>query len=217
MAQYPEALENCSEAIENRPKGIPRRPEAVQDRPEALKDRPQLTEGAPGRLDAGLPPFVSYDEEDTMTRSEYEERRRALEEQVSAEMALIQAAHETRIRSLERLWQAEAEGDATNIDPFQAPARLAGSKTASQPIPVPPAAKRKPARPRGQVVDDLWNILPQLPEVFERPDVIKALGYEPTRSSLTRALMKLRDEGHIAIEDHSEGGFLTSYRRVGAE
>ncbi len=38
-----------------------------------------------------------------MTRSEYEARRRALQEQVRADIALIQAAHETRIRSLERL------------------------------------------------------------------------------------------------------------------
>jgi hypothetical protein len=47
-----------------------------------------------------------------MTRGEYEERRRALEAQRQADIALINAAHETRIRSLDRLWQAAAEDDA---------------------------------------------------------------------------------------------------------
>lgn len=38
-----------------------------------------------------------------MTREEYEERVRALEEQHRADVAVLNAAHETRLRSLARL------------------------------------------------------------------------------------------------------------------
>ncbi|HYN19391.1 MAG TPA: hypothetical protein VE078_00405, partial [Thermoanaerobaculia bacterium] len=49
-----------------------------------------------------------------MTREEYDARRMALEQQLQADMALIQAAHATRIRSLERLWQV-AEGGEESV------------------------------------------------------------------------------------------------------
>lgn len=151
-----------------------------------------------------------------MTRSEYEARRRALEEQLRADIALIQAAHETRLRSLERLWQAANEAEEPNPGPSQAAERPARAETTPAAVPVPPAAEPKPpARPRGQVLADLLDILPELPEVFERPDIIKALGYEPSRSSLHRALAKLLEAGEIVVESRSDGGILASYRRVG--
>ena len=40
-----------------------------------------------------------------MTREDYEERRRALEEQHRADVALLNATQELRLRSLERLWR----------------------------------------------------------------------------------------------------------------
>jgi hypothetical protein len=106
-----------------------------------------------------------------MTRSEYEMRRCALEEQVRADIALIQAAHETRIRSIERLWQAANEADALQTVPIQAAVGPSGAEMARPAVPVPAVAEPKPASPRGQILADLWDILPELPEVFERPDL----------------------------------------------
>ena len=106
-----------------------------------------------------------------MTRSEYETRRRAFEEQVRADIALIQAAHETRIHALERLWQAANEANALQTVPIQAADRPSGVEMTRPAVPVPPAPEPKPASPRGQVLADLCDILPELPEVFERPDL----------------------------------------------
>ncbi len=52
-----------------------------------------------------------------MTRGEYEERRRALEAQREADIAMINAAHEIRVRSLDKLWQAAAEDGADFTKP----------------------------------------------------------------------------------------------------
>lgn len=128
-----------------------------------------------------------------MTREQYEERRRALETQVQADIALVQAAHEVRVRSLERLWQGFKEGD---------------QEAAS------PAAALKPSRPRGSVLDDLEAALPRLPENFDKSDVSEALGYKPSRTTLFRALQELQKDRQIAIQDYSAGGSLTRYRKL---
>jgi hypothetical protein len=140
-----------------------------------------------------------------MTREEYEERRRAFEEQHRADVALMNAAQEARIRSLDRLWQEELDRE-----------RSAAAPDAS-PVPVQPAPAPKPMRPRYSVRDDLDDALPELPEIFERRDVIRALGYEPPRTTLYHALEQLRREGAIAIESYSGGGARVRYRKLPAE
>ena len=79
-----------------------------------------------------------------MTRSEYEMRRCALEEQVRADIALIQAAYETRIRALERLWQAANEEAALQTVPIQAAVGPSGAEMARPVVPVPAVRRAAP-------------------------------------------------------------------------
>ena len=137
-----------------------------------------------------------------MTREEYEERRRSFEEQHRAEIALLNAAHEVRIRSLERLWQ-EALGREERPAAAEAP-----------PAPVQPAPAAKSVRPRYSVFQDLEEALPRLPDVFDRQDIDRVLGYESARTTLFRAVQRLRDQGAIAIEAASSGGALVRYRKL---
>lgn len=131
------------------------RPHPAPHRPDLAAHCPDLAAGAPRRLDGRPSSFVSFSQEDTMTREEYEKRRRALEEQLRADIALMNAAHETRIRSLERLWQDTAED---------------GSGPAQPAIPAP---AQKELRPRGSVINDLDAALPGLPQVFDKHDVVQ--------------------------------------------
>ena len=140
-----------------------------------------------------------------MTREEYEKRRRALEEQLRADIALMNAAHETRIRSLERLWQSTAE-DGLDSD------RPAASASPAKPPKQVPAPKQ--LRPRGSVINDLDAALPGLPKVFDKHDIARVLGYQPAHTTLFRALRQLQAEGTLIIEDHSSGGVTTRYRKT---
>jgi len=72
-------------------------------------------------------------------------------------------------------------------------------------------------RERYSVVTDLDDVLPELPEIFERRDVIRALGYEPPRTTLYHALVQLQREGAIAIETLSGGGSRVRYRKLPSE
>ncbi|MFL6201601.1 MAG: hypothetical protein ACJ76J_20710 [Thermoanaerobaculia bacterium] len=142
-----------------------------------------------------------------MTREEYEERRRAFEEQHRADVALMNAAQEARIRSLDRLWQEGLDREPSAAAPEASPA----------PAPVEPTPAPQPMRERYSVANDLDGALPGLPEIFDRRDVIRALGYDPPRTTLYHALAQLQKEGAIAIETYSGGGTRVRYRKLSTE
>jgi hypothetical protein len=161
-----------------------------------------IIRGAPGiaanglgtmreRLDATRSGFVCSPEEEAMTREDYEERLRALDAQLQADVALVHAGHEARVRSLESLWQAAAAGDG---------------KAAI------PAAPHETKRPPGATFDDLCEALPRLPEVFDKRDIVRVLGYTPPYTTLVRALDDLKGSGEIA--DGGGSGYRRSFRKV---
>ena len=127
-----------------------------------------------------------------MTGQEYEERRSALEEQLRADIALLNAAHEARIRALDRLRQESPGGE----------------------LPAAPSPAPKPMRQRYSVMNDLEDALPKLPQIFKRQDILRALGYEPPRTTLFRALNRLQEDGAITAENHSPGGTMVRYRKL---
>ena len=149
-----------------------------------------------------------------MTRTEYEERRRAREAQRQADIALINAAHETRVRSLDRLWQATVEEDADLARPAAAGNGALPAAAAGPAVSAPPAAARRRMRERGEVQEDLGEAFPQLPEVFDKRDIARVLGYEPARATLFRALQQLMVEGAITVAEQSLAGTLNAYRKV---
>lgn len=136
-----------------------------------------------------------------MTQEEYEERRRALEAQLQADIAMVKAGHEARVRSLESLWQAAKAGDGKAAIPVA--------------VPAPPAAREETARPPGATFNDLCEALPRLPEVFDKRDIVRALGYKPPYTTLVRALEYLKKSGEIT-EDGGPG-YRRSFRKVARE
>lgn len=141
-----------------------------------------------------------------MTREEFEERLRALEAQHQADIALMNAGHEARIRSLLSLWQTTAPPTA-DPQPVAVP-------TAA---PAPPAPAAEPApqrrRERNSLLYDIFKALPGLPEIFDKHDIARALGYEPSRTTLFRALLTLNKEGLITTVSTSIGGTDTTRHR----
>ena len=132
-----------------------------------------------------------------MTRTEFEERLRALEAQHQADIALMNAAHEARVRSLRSLWQGAA-------DPGPAPPPAV---PAQQPAP-------KTRRERNSVLQDLSEALPSLPASFDKHDIARALGYEPPHATLYRALRTLSREGLLENETFSSGNTTSRYRKL---
>lgn len=130
-----------------------------------------------------------------MNDDEYERRKRALEEMYQADLAMVRAAHETRLRCLETLRQTDAPPA-----PRAAPA---------------PAPAPRPARNDNPDLEEaVLAALPRLPELFTKDDVVRAIGFTPSRSSLQRVLMDLDTKKTICFEELSEGRRPTIYRKL---
>ena len=152
-----------------------------------------------------------------MPPSEYEQRRRALEQQYQAALAMLRQGYQAKLEELEMIRLISGEpataptaAPAPSPVPSQTPPTAeAGRREEDTPAPLSQAGRQE----RGQVYYDLEEILPGLPEVFDRTDVIRALGYTPTRATLNRAFEWLLDQRLLVVEHFGKGPYPTSYRK----
>jgi hypothetical protein len=149
-----------------------------------------------------------------MTEEEYAERRRALEQELQRDLALIHAAHEARVRSLDRLRRLAMEGNESEAVSIPGKEEQDRTGTMGDAAPPAPAASRKPSSPPGAFLNDLRDVFSQLPECSTRRTSSGSSATSPrTRRSigLSRAS---RTRTRVAIEDYSEGGWHTTYRKL---
>ena len=145
-----------------------------------------------------------------MTHDEYEQRKRRLEEELRAGVELLETAHRHQLRALQLVWAA------TGMEippPVVAPAAAAvyTAPAPAAPTEVTPArARRGPWELHNDVVDALDVV----PEVFDRNDACRVIGYEPDRGSLYRTFLDLKEEGTLVIQKRGSGRSPTLYRKT---
>jgi hypothetical protein len=143
-----------------------------------------------------------------MTREQYEQRKRRLDEQLREGVELLGAAHRQQVRALELVWSMDAEETLSS----RAPAVETEGGRESMGAPAPSRIRRGP----GELESAVEAVLGSLPEVFDRNDVCRAIGYEPDRGSLYRILEDLRQAGRISVQQLGSGRVPTRYRKSGA-
>ncbi|HEX6903934.1 MAG TPA: hypothetical protein VF789_29755 [Thermoanaerobaculia bacterium] len=146
-----------------------------------------------------------------MTRDEYERHLRRLEEQLRLGIEILQASYRHQVGAVELIWRM-TNGEGTPLPSLQAETAAVPQPQAAVP---PPAAPAGPSR-RGawDLYRDIREALPRVPEVFDASHLRKALGYEPNRSSLHRALRELVDEGFLTLRSPGRGKRSTSYQQT---
>lgn len=161
-----------------------------------------------------------------MQHNEYERRRRGIEEQLQADLELIRAGHQAKLRALELLWLAssgEERLDDTSVTLASAETQttLKTPPSVTQPEPedtaAPPAPILPQARRRGDILADILSTFPHLPEVFDRSHVVHLLGYAPSRPSLHRAWSQLLEEKKVVVERYADGPKPQIFRKVRGE
>jgi hypothetical protein len=152
-----------------------------------------------------------------MTREDYEDRKRRLDEQLRAGVELLEAAHRQQVRALDLVWMTTAE-EAVAFPRLPAEASYRpDALPAAAPVPAPPASPPKPPRRAAwQLQVEVEAALAHVPEVFDRNDLCRALGYEPDRGSLYRTLWELIGDGVLALEERGGGRTPSRYRKTGA-
>src|SRR6185295_15085586 len=161
-----------------------------------------------------------------MTRDEYEERKRRIEEQHRSGIELLEAARRQQLRALDLVWMTTAAGDVDGLGAswgeaaFQ-PLAVGGPERLTIPAAPPDAPSALPPRRLrrafGEFIVEIEGALARVPEVFDRNDVTRVLGYEPDRGSLFRVLQELAQEGSITVVTRGEGRHPTRYRKVATE
>lgn len=139
-----------------------------------------------------------------MTRSEYEARRRRLDEELRAVLDAVQAGHQARVQLLDLMWGMSNTG-----------AGLPEPAAAPSPAPPPPEPEPRPRRRGpGQLLDAVLEVLPGLPELFSKDDIEQAVGERIDRASLFRILRELEQDGWLRTETPGRGRYPTVYRRL---
>lgn len=139
-----------------------------------------------------------------MTREEYEERRRRLDAELRAGIELLEQGHRAQVRALDLVWSTQGDHPLSAPPPQQAapPSRPA----------VPPPKRRR--RDPGEISNAVAAILDELPLVFTKDDIGRALGETPDRRTLHRVLRDLQQNGLVTVESFGSGRIPASYRRL---
>lgn len=157
-----------------------------------------------------------------MRHEEYERRRRALEAQLREDWELLRAGYQAKLRALEMLWlipPGEALPPAVAVsETLRLSERLDSSETLPETAPPQSETVISPEPPketrRGQVREEIEAAFAELPEEFDRRDVIRVLGYEPPRATLFRVLEQLVVDKWISVARYSTGRSSTRYVKL---
>jgi hypothetical protein len=149
-----------------------------------------------------------------MPQDDYERYRKRLEEQLHADIGLLYDAFHAKLRA----YQTMVRSRSGELDLELSPQPSSGGS----PVPAPAPTTTAPAPPgppppenwSQPMVDVLREVLPRLPEEFDKSDVLQALGFEPRRSTFYEALQLLRAEGVINIARGAGGKRAALYRKV---
>jgi hypothetical protein len=130
-----------------------------------------------------------------MEHNDLEQHKRALDDQLRAAIDLLKAGHAAQMRELEARWQSSEAG------------------VAEPPLDPEPAAPAQVRQPTGSLYDEVLSVLAELPEEFDKNDVLRVLGYTPNRISLFRVLRALGDAGRIENKTYGSGRTMSVYRK----
>src|SRR5262245_52809370 len=152
-----------------------------------------------------------------MHLSEFERRKRSLDEQLAAGTELLQAAHRAQVRALQLIWMTSPENRGSLPPELLA---MGAEAVVASPPPAEPEAPAPPKRRKwkvGELIGAVQDAFDRLPETFDRIDIVAALGETPERSSLHRVLEDLLRGGALEIVQRGHGRVPTRFRVVYTE
>jgi hypothetical protein len=150
-----------------------------------------------------------------MRDDEYRKLRRALEEQREADLELIRAGYRAKLHALDMLWERPSiPGERVLPAPPATQPRIETQKPAEAPGPAGAESVTYKTILVNSVQEEVEKALPLLPDIFDKFDLVRTLGWEPRRATLHRALTTLQAEKKIAVHSISRGRHPARYRKL---
>jgi hypothetical protein len=141
--------------------------------------------------------------------------RERLEEQLRADIELLHQAHRAKLRAFETV--ARVHGDLAQTPGYPGAGQalpVLGLPAAPAPQATASVETRRPKKEGWADLNAIADAMERLPEVFDKNDVVRVLGYAPKRATLYRALDELRNDGLIVKESESEGRQPGRFRKL---
>lgn len=150
-----------------------------------------------------------------MNRAEYQRLRSQIDEEFRVGLEMLQAGYRAKVEALDALWEEPLSEEVLASEPEPTAPLPPEPIASSPPEPAAPAAEPRSERRReGEVQADIEAALDEVGDVFSKSDLCRALGYEPPRTSLYRALAQLERDGIIKLESPGVGRRAGMYRKV---
>jgi hypothetical protein len=137
-----------------------------------------------------------------MTDEEFAQRKRTLDLQLEAGIALLQDSHRAQVRALELLRSASRVVTGGVVKPL-APEAAA-----------PTSVRRPKRRAAGTLYEEVLSALDRISGEFNKNDVCRLLATSPDRVSLFRVLQRLEFEGRIKMTELGSGRRTSTYRKA---
>jgi hypothetical protein len=150
---------------------------------------------------------------------DYARFRKRLEEQLRADVELIYEGYCAKLRAYERVVRLRDDLDSEDWPPLELAPSLLPAPGRAQLSAAPAASPEVPTRPRRRIrayelFNTIFDLLATLPEVFDKGDLVRALGHEPPRTTLHSTLELLIEDGLIDIDQQGRGKHPTRYRKI---
>jgi hypothetical protein len=149
-----------------------------------------------------------------MRDDEYRKLRRALEEQREADLELIRAGYRAKLHALDMLAESPRVPGERALPAAPEPQPRAETQKPVAETQSPAATEPVTSILVNSVQEEVEKVLPRLPDVFDKLDIIRTLGWKPHRATLHRALATLQAEKKIAVQSRSRGRHPAQYRKV---
>lgn len=155
-----------------------------------------------------------------MSTSDYERYRRRLEEELRADVELIYAGYLAKLRAYETVARVrgELEGDVPlgaltlSLPPASSPREAAPTARRALAAPAPPPPKKRSKT--YEVIEAMEEALEKVDEVFDKVDLCRAMGFQPSHASFHRAINELTRDELVALHEPAYGRRPARFRKL---
>jgi hypothetical protein len=147
-----------------------------------------------------------------MAAADFERYRQGLETQLRADVEMLYQAYLAKLRAYETVSRAGGPLSVETLLPPEMALHLPPAPAAAPPpVPQPQAPPRAKAYELEDALIAAWD---QLPEVFDKFDVLRVLEFKPRPATLHRALRRFLNEEVLEFASRGSGRYPTRYRKL---
>lgn len=136
-----------------------------------------------------------------MEKHEYIQLKRQVEEKYQKAVSLAEKERSEGLKAIETVWNMLGDGETTSPDNHENNLNV-------------PDGKMSSLKAYGSLTTNVKKALNNLPEVFDKNDILAFLGYEVNENSMSGCLYRLEHQRFIVKVEPGAGRRPTKYKKA---